>query len=697
MFTVLIAEKEHIDAIKKKNSLFFEPFLESKTLAFCYWNTKGQTLEESVPDLLDVVGRKNDWRAVIINNSSEEIAKTRNPFDSVDHSVIDSLKEPDRQPMENETFEHWKSSWENYYSNLSKEKEITFRNAIEKPLQKLSTWLCFNADNVIVGNGVDNQDAHDWAMDKLGRDEMNPGFTLELLERNQYKKELSIKYEIRRSFMGNNHLNVSYPSEVYCISSRTDESNHFDPDVYWNTHQDSQYSAFTDYNMYFDRMRFLVFDISPPTHRNYRSEYIRFLATVLIFSSNRVPVGALQARRLYKLETDSDDTPLCTLATSYDRKLANTYEVIGNEMEKIRSEIPRQLTDKEAEGEFCTPLEIQVLLGDIYDSERLYASKDYGLFFDTPEDEFHKWSSDYYQSKKIMADIVRQQARSIRKSASQMHFASIVSEENISRLTQYQIDEIKDYANDEEDRMVASMPPNPLDMTIVSERLDKGSEEIRKIVNHRMTKKTAILLAIICLGLFLLCFFPFLFSNNGTKDTVIAAIVLCVASTAILALVLLVSLIIMRMNLVNAIKNYNNLVHELIADLQASLKMFSSYLSASCNTIRSHTVLNCSRSNIDSYMKGLIIRKKHQDDIRQIRALLEENYRDYLLNGDYVDDTMARPYEYDFDQKVKYSYPAPFLAGDSRRIEFISNGNMVTVPSSFITRIIVRMEELYVK
>ena len=117
--------------------MFFEPFLESKTLAFCYWNTKGQTLEESVPDLLDVVGRKNDWRAVIINNSSEEIAKTRNPFDSVDHSVIDSLKEPDRQPMENETFEHWKSSWENYYSNLSKEKEITFRNAIEKPLQKL--------------------------------------------------------------------------------------------------------------------------------------------------------------------------------------------------------------------------------------------------------------------------------------------------------------------------------------------------------------------------------------------------------------------------------------------------------------------------------------------------------------------------------------------------------------------------------
>ena len=49
MFTVLIAEKEHIDAIQKKNRLFFEPFLESKELAFCHWNTGGQCLNDAVP------------------------------------------------------------------------------------------------------------------------------------------------------------------------------------------------------------------------------------------------------------------------------------------------------------------------------------------------------------------------------------------------------------------------------------------------------------------------------------------------------------------------------------------------------------------------------------------------------------------------------------------------------------------------
>ena len=91
MFTVLIAEKEHIDAIRQENKLFFEPFLENKDIALCYWNPMGQNLIDSVPGLLDTIGRRKDWRAVIINNCSIDSSKTRNPFDVVDHSALKSL------------------------------------------------------------------------------------------------------------------------------------------------------------------------------------------------------------------------------------------------------------------------------------------------------------------------------------------------------------------------------------------------------------------------------------------------------------------------------------------------------------------------------------------------------------------------------------------------------------------------------
>lgn len=353
MFTVLIAEKEHIDAIQQENKLFFEPFLESKELAFCYWNPAGQDLEDSAPGLLDAVGRRKDWRAVIINNCTVKSSKMRNPFDVVDDSALAALTAPDRQPGD-ETMGEWEAAWAAYLDALTAEKKTVYQSALEQPFQKLVTWLCFKPEDYVLNDVKEKQDVHDWAMEMIGRDVLKPSVKLELLERDQYKRELRIKENLRREFVAEKYLNIAYPTEIHCISLRCAENSFFDPDAYWTIHQDSEYSAFADRNMYFDRMRFMVFDMLPSTHRNFRTDYIRFLATVLIFASNPVPGSAMQARRLYQLEAETDDAPLCTLVTSYDRKLAATYEVIENEMEKIRSEIPENLTDKAAEELFCT-------------------------------------------------------------------------------------------------------------------------------------------------------------------------------------------------------------------------------------------------------------------------------------------------------------------------------------------------------
>jgi len=125
------------------------------------------------------------------------------------------------------------------------------------------------------------------------------------------------------------------------------------------------------------------------------------------------------------------------------------------------------------------------------------------------------------------------------------------------------------------------------------------------------------------------------------------------------------------------------------------MKRVSKYLSAFCNVRRGHAVQDHAYRNIDEYTKGLRIRKKHQEDIRRRRAYLAEEYQDYFGDRSCCDETMSRPYDYDFDQKTEYAYPAPYFAGDSRQIEFISNGNFVTVPSSYITRILLRMEGIY--
>ncbi len=697
MFTVLIAEKEHIDSIRQKNKLFFEPFLENKELAFCYWNPLGQSLYDSVPELQDAVGRHKEWRAVVINNCVEDFLKQRNPFDIVDDSAMSSLGTPHLQPDFNESCDEWEAKWKEHFAALTKEKEAIYKDALEHPLQKLATWLCFRPEDYILNDVQEKQDVHDWAMEKIGRDDLKSSVRLELLERNQYKCELRMKENIRRDFVAGNYLNIAYPTEMHCIAIRTAENGFFDPDSYWNARNENEYSAFADRNMYFDRMRFMVFDLLPRTHRNFRNDYIRFLAFVLIFISNPVPGSAMQARRLYQLEMETDDTPLCTLVTSYDRKLASTYEVIENEIEKIRSEIPGELSDKAAEALFCTHKDVPVLLDDEYDSAKIFAKKDYGLFFDTPENEFHKWNRDYHASKKELSYVVKQQARSVRKGVGQMHLSSEVSDVNISRLTPLQIDDIREFTDAAEDEMIMTAPSDLTDISRYTERMNHEARNIRKIINRRMTKKTGIILGAICLGLYLVCFLPFLLANGNNLKTLTPAIILTCAMMIALAIIMCASLFFMRSSVREAVRSYNNTMHGIINEIRAPINKLSDFSSAFCNVRRGHAIQNYAKKNLDVYTKKIRIRKKHQEDIRKRRAYLAEDYQDYFGDRSFCDDVMARPYNYDFDQRTEYAYPAPFLAGDCRQIEFISGGNLVTVPSSYVTRILVRMEGIYDK
>ncbi|MBQ9974318.1 MAG: hypothetical protein IJP02_05095 [Oscillospiraceae bacterium] len=695
LFTVLIAEKEHIEAIQQQNRLFFEPFLSNKELALCIWNPAGQTLSESVPGLLDAVGRRKSWRAVIINPCSPDTITARNPFDVVEHSALSALTEPSRQPQEGQDPAHLESEWAAYYRERTAEIRSVYQRALEHPLQRLATWLCFRPEDYILQEVQQTQDVHDWAMEQLGSDTLKLSSKLELMERDQYKLELRLRETLRRDFVSGAVLNIAHPAQLYCISPRTAKNGFFDPASFWTVRSENEYSAFADRNLYFDSMRFMVFDLLPQSHRNYRTDYIRLLASTLIFASNPVPSSAMQARRLYQLETEADDAPLCTLVTSYDRKLAATFDVIDTEMERIRSEIPSELTDKAAEELFCASRSVDIVLDSSCNPDRLQAETDYGLFFDSPENETQKFSRDYQASVKELSYITKQQLRSVRKGVAQMHLASEVSHADISRLTALQLDDIRDYTHAAENEMIDSIPSDLTDMAGYEERIRHASEQVQKVTRRRMEKKTVIILSALCLGLYALCFLPFLMTNHMSARMFSTTLTLVLAVLGSFAALLFVTLLFLRTSVTGAVRHYNDTTRDIFRDIQAAMQRFSRYLTASCNARRGHAVLISAQKDVDEYTKSLHIRKRHQEDIRRKRAGLKENYSDYLSDGTFCDETLSRPYEYDFDQKTEYPYPAPFLAGDARQVEFVSSGNFVLVPSSYVSRILVRAEGIY--
>ena len=719
MFTVLIAEKEHIDAIRQENKLFFEPFLENKELAFCEWNPGGETLSEAVPGLYDTVGRQRQWRAIILERTDKDLIKTQNPFDSVPADELKNLQIPSPQPEKAETpkknpeaeetmealynstevrtveVEKWEAEWKDYFAMRTKLKEAAYAEALKLPLQKLGTWLCYRPEEYATEDVAETENAMDWAMKRLGNPDDKPSVRLEKLSRAQYKLELKMKEKIRREFVDGNYLNIAYPAEVQCVALRTPDNQFFHPKAFWTVRQESDYSAFADRNMYFDKMRFMAFDLLPKSHRDFRNDYIRFMAFLLLLATNPVPSSTLQARRLYRIEMEIDETPLRTLVTSYDRKLAASFDNIQAEVEQIRGEIPGDLTDRDVERLFCTPAEVAVVLDDTCEPDKVRAEKDYGLFFDSPENEFHKWNRSYKNSGKALAYIAKQQGRAVRKSVSQMHFSSEVTDVNITRLTPLQMDDIKDYTDATEDEMVNSIPPDLTDMSKYEKELEDASEKVKKVIEQRMSRKTTLILAAVCLGLFFICFCPFRFDNGGSMRTTTTALGLIAGMLAVIAGIMVAVLFYLRSQVTGAVSAYNDKANGIMTQIYDGLKKFSKYLGATCNVRRGHSVQNYGKRNVDVYTKSIRIRKKHQEDIRKKRACLAEEYGDYFGDHTCCDEVMSRPYEYDFGVRTEYTYPAPFLAGDRRQIEFMSSGNYVTVPSSYVTKVTVRLEELY--
>ena len=724
MFTVLIAEKPYIDAIRLENKLFFEPFLENKELAFCYWNPQGQSLEDSVPELMDIVGRKREWKAIIVHSCTDEQAKQKNPFDIADCRELKSIAEPSQNFAEEEKIVKWAEQWDTYYENLTSAKKKIYKKSLELPLQKLTTWLSFKPSDFVLSDVEEKDGVHDWVLDELFKKDFfgsldgqerhedeenissekqvvkrrrNPLSILEDLEKEQYRNELRAKEEIRREFVGEDTLSIACPKEIYCISRRTSINGFFNPENFWNIRSKIEYSEFCDRNMYFDKMRFLVFDLLPETHKNFRYDKIRFLSTLLVFASNNVPSSTMEARKLYVLECENDDDPLFTLTTSYDKKLAATYEVIDNEIDRIYSEIPGELTDKVAESLFCSPINVEVRLDDNCNFDALFPEDDYALLPSSPDLEVARWKQSFKGVQKAYGNIIRQQRRSVKKGIDKLNLSSELSEANISRLTPFQLDDIKDHTENIENEMVAALPPELAEVSKYEKIMQEKADNVKNVLATRISKVAAITVSSIILVLTLLLYAPFILANLSTPETLSTTLVMLGVILTILAAALIITLIVLKLPLREAVNDFNNTMRYVMAEINGTIRKFSKYFSLSSSVRRGYKVQGFAAKNLDEYTKSIRIRRKHQEDIRKKRAELDEMYLEFIGDSKYYENTMIQPYDYDFDNKVEYEYAAPFLAGFRRNIDFLEKGNHVEVPSGYITNISVRMEEIYDK
>ena len=232
MFTVVIAEKEHIDSIREYE-VFLKPFIDDAHVEFCEWRPEEDTLADSVPHLVETVARERDWRAVVLCDTVG--MERKNPFNRVEFTP------PVFIPLDSEDEEEVREHRRQYLEQLKQAKFRSFDQAARQPLTRLMTRLCAGP---LVTRGKNNA-------------------ALEDMDFAEYLAESTRKQELREQIIAGEKPGISLPSEVLCVAKRTYTEQEYDINTSWASHEDLQYSRFYDWNLYFDKMRYLIFDILP--------------------------------------------------------------------------------------------------------------------------------------------------------------------------------------------------------------------------------------------------------------------------------------------------------------------------------------------------------------------------------------------------------------------------------------------------
>ena len=129
-------------------------------------------------------------------------------------------------------------------------------------------------------------------------------------------------------------------------------------------------------------------------------------------------------------------------------------------------------------------------------------------------------------------------------------------------------------------------------------------------------------------------------------------------------------------------------------EVKFAMNSFSLYLTNICSFMRAQSVLNIRRENEKKEIITAKIYQKHINDIESIRSEMRDAFGkiEYEINENADDEEI---YEFDFTLPMDYIYEIPIAERNDYYMDYIQEGNQITAPIYYISRILLRREELY--
>lgn len=736
MFTVIFAEQETIKLFEE-TKMFFGPLLDSKNIAFCEWNKYADTFEEMVPDIYDIVEFQKEWRAIVLNSSN--IDKI-NPFDFTEYSDLCEYKEC--------------VDW-CYLKERRNGRLTSYEKAVDNPLVKLTTALCEMPKIKSVVSDDDFQalisgDMQTYEfMIKSQLSEINCRETAKRLERFQretlakfvddqdidklikcienadvtgiidiipaediirfikffgvdptfYDPELSEcmientkKVALLNKLYENFSMKDKLPVEVVCLSPRTFDFENFEMDVKWNDRDELEYSRFADFNLFNDKLKFLLFDILPEDNKQYKFDQIKMLCLLLLIANNDVPQGSMNANQVYRAEIEFNKDIITDICEKYISKLRSTEMLLHDVEKQLEHDFIDSIDDKTAERLFESDVKISVKVKDDIKKTELYAKyNSLGLSGDCPENEAVFWKNQYRDINKKFIKYLREPRRAVKTAVNDgLKKENYIDDDRAVVLSENQSEDVMLHLLEEEHTMNKTITAQIYNTKRYNQQIEEANQEIKRGIAQRMTRSKTLYVCLVALGSYLFGFLPLIIGNLFSPTAIIVGLVITGLMMVAFAGIGIFKLISLRRKLVNRFKHFNYVVSGICGEINRALYGFSTYLSKACNVMRGFSVLEKRESSLSRHKKILAY---HDNKIKEQIGNINDMFSKYvdIKNLNIVE---CDPYDFDFTILQDYYYEMPRVYS-SKRIEYMQIGNEIVVPVDYVDSVLLIREELY--
>ncbi len=639
-YSVIIQNQKTMDAFLKFQPLFLEA-LNNDRIGVCKWIESGTTLESAVPELKDLTNDKEEWRAIIVRFEDGELlsefeSDARNPYDFIDSaSDTDEIKES-KNPLIRLT---------------------QMLGGVPAPEIKFE-------EEVIIEVGKAPRTIYKPIVD---------------LEANQRHKELCEKYE----------FDGRLPSSVVILSIRQKNQTEKTIDSAWVNNSEVNSSNFWKRNKYPSNCRFLVYDFMKqgPVQRD--ADEFGFWMSLMLLSTNDIDSSTLQAYRLYTLKSIFDKSKMEDVFNTTVSRLLSLKKGVEQD---IKKDIELKLAISDTLPEYS--LEVPVVIEKYgQDLTKEVKPASFGFFSEGANNEVARWEAESSVIEENFEACVRSAERTLDKTADKMKPLCVFTEDEVSNLDKYQIEDLTRETGELYNEVVKIQGILPKRRISKSSSVAETKKKVKDFIIGRMRIKSALGVLGIVLVLLLLSSIPGIVRYaTETKGSIPYVFAILGIVFGIVVVVAAIVILIQKCKLNKLIKAYNEQMGMLFGNIISSAGNYSAYLSNIASHSRGLSYLDLSkrkRDKIDNYrfVKYAYVRK-----MNILLAQIENWSKAYFLKIDFDNPAIGNSFNVDMSEN---SYIYTFEYGKMYPVALNNSGVDIEAPFSFIKKLEITREELY--